>query len=473
MKYKGKLHGFSQRTFTEVRPSKFLPPELAPNEYWRSPVTQKLIKRDLFEFNNTSEMPDSKYFKLAVNETRLAFRLPQPVPMLHINDIFQEDLPIWSRSPGLPWKDIGYKTKDDIRKDPDAIRSIRKFWHLVKYGANIKAPDCCAFVRSHLAKYPDRKVRAIWGYPATMTFGEAVFALPLTQAYQKISSPLAYGYEVGNGGFRRVKNEFSPFKYYMGLDFTKFDKTVPAWLVEIAFCILIENVDLKHYRDHGVADIRCSWTMYEYIKDYFINTTIRLANGDRYQKDSGVASGSYFTQLVDSVINYLLITWFCMEQDLSINKMLVLGDDSLVGLPRRPDLDKMCKLAQSIGMDINLRKSCQSDDLNAIKFLGYRINDCRPMKDRNDWLAALYFPERPDEEWDDVASRALGLYYANQGVDHYMHNMLGALVRLKPFDLRMSANQEQELRMLGIQVDKTLPSAYEFMQRLGSRRLAV
>lgn len=55
--------------------------------------------------------------------------------MLHLNDVFaKKDLEIWNRSPGLPWKELGYKTKGDIQHDPDAIARIRLFWHKVKTG---------------------------------------------------------------------------------------------------------------------------------------------------------------------------------------------------------------------------------------------------------------------------------------------------------------------------------------------------
>lgn len=57
--------------------------------------------------------------------------------MIHLNDVFQEDLEIWSKSPGLPWKDLGYKTKGDIKRDPEAIRRVRYFWHLVKAGHHL------------------------------------------------------------------------------------------------------------------------------------------------------------------------------------------------------------------------------------------------------------------------------------------------------------------------------------------------
>lgn len=354
MRYRGRKKGSQRTTYDKVRPTRFLPPEYAPMEDWRSPVNQRLIREDLFEFKNESVVPYSPMLHFAVQQARTAFKIPGgvKVKMMHLIDVFREDLPIWSRSPGLPWKDVGYKTNADIRDDPDAVNSVRKFWHYVKLGEKMNPPDCCAFVRSHKTKYPETKVRAIWEYPATMTFGEAVFAVPLIKAYQKGNSPLAYGLEVGNGGFRRLKNDFTTYRHYLGLDFRKFDKTVPAWLIEKAFIILAYNIDFTHYGEYGVPDAHKMWRMFEYIQNYFINTTIRLANGDRFQKNSGVASGSYFTLLIDLIVNYILGTWFSLEQK-------VMGDEFFVGCTKKPDMDQMQLLAKSIGMEINIAKSCQ------------------------------------------------------------------------------------------------------------------
>ena len=87
------------------------------------------------------------------------------------------------------------------------------------------------------------KVRAIWGYPATMTFGEAVFAVPLIKAYKAHGKHMAYGNDMFNGGFAKIRRRFMGHKEYTGIDFTKFDKKLPRWLVYKAFKILASNID--------------------------------------------------------------------------------------------------------------------------------------------------------------------------------------------------------------------------------------
>nr|APG78332.1 RdRp [Wuhan house centipede virus 8] len=465
MKYIGIVPGFAQRTYAHILQTPFLP-SYKTNK-WRSPVTQSLIKHDLCEFGNKNKMPDNMLLRHAINLAFNDFALPEKVKMIHLNDIFQQDLDIWNKSPGLPWRDIGYKTKGDIKKDPEAIKKVRWFWHRIKDGEDIRPPDCLAYVRSHVVDIGEYKVRAVWGYPATVTFGEAMFALPLIRGYQKYRRPIAYGYETALGGARKITNRFSPYQNFVGLDFRKFDKTVPVWLIEVAFDILASNIDFVRYDDYGIADARRNVKMYEYIKHYFINTTIRTANGLRFKKSSGIASGSYFTQLIGSIVNYILCQWMCLElQGVFCKDILVQGDDSLFATSTVFDLQKAFKMMESIGMEINREKSQVTTELGTMKFLGYQLGFGVPRKPRDEWMTALLFPETPDITMAHLQSRALGLYYANMYVDRQFAELCKEIIQKCPFDLVIPRDFERKLKYIGLSLEvlKTgrLPTEMEF-----------
>lgn len=469
IQYIGKVPGFAQRTFTEVRQSQFYPE--TNTGLWRSPVTQSLIKADLELFHNPVKKPFNINLEFAIAKAYNAFSIPGLVKMLHLNDVFCKDLDIWSKSPGLPWIQHGYKTKGDIKRDPEAVRKVRHFWHRVKAGDDIRPPDCLSYVRSHVCAVGDSKVRAVWGYPATVLFGEAVFALPLLERYKNFPSPFAYGYETAIGGMKKICKRYTAYKHFAGLDFKAFDKNTPRWLIEKAFRILEANINFVEYQDHGVADARRMIRMWHYIKDYFINTTIRTANGCRYRKSSGIASGSYFTQLVGSICNYILCQWMCLEQlGVFAEDIIVQGDDSLMALNGVMSLTKCSELMKSIGMEINMDKSQITTELQTMKFLGYRVGQGIPSKDHNEWLTALLFPERPDYEFAQLQSRALGLYYANMCVDEKFANICAGLVKMKPFDLILSRDFQRKLRFIGISLDaiKTgyLPTSTEFALKM-------
>nr|QZZ63396.1 hypothetical protein [Leuven Partiti-like virus 2] len=461
--------GFGQRLFKTVNPSPYLNQLIDPNlGLARSTVTIQAIRNDVLKFGNSTkyDFANDGYMTMAVNAAYRAFMLPHPVRMIHLNDVFTLDLPIWKSSPGLPWREYGYKTKGELRHDVDAIRQIRKFWHIIKRGDKMHPPDCCAYVRSHVTDIGESKIRAVWGYPATLTLGEAVFAIPLIDAYRKCGTPIAYGYETALGGMKKLYKE-AHGKYFVAIDFSSFDKNVPKYLIDVAFDIFLRNLDLSYYRDHGVASADRMQIMYNYIRNYFINTPIRLCNGERYKKTSGVASGSYFTQLVDSVVNYILITWLTLKCKASIDWIKVMGDDSIFGTDTLIDLDDFQDLAHLLGMEINIKKSAVSKYLSNLTFLGYQINDGIPSRPLETWMASLLYPEHPDRNWDDVASRALGLLYANAAVTQKFDGLCRMIVSLRPYDLNVSRGMARYLFMQGIyHLEKEPPDMFYFMSRL-------
>jgi len=468
-----KRQGFPQRHFTFREKTPFLKGLDIDLEYRRSSVNLDLIKEDLFEFDRpridvNSIIQQDSNLKLSIHLAAEAFRLPNRVSMIHLNDLFDYPLQIWSSSPGLPWKTRGYLTKKEVVDDPHNRQMIRWFWHQTKYGRKTTPSDCCAFVRSHLTKDVD-KVRAVWGYPLNMALGEAVFAVPLIEAYQEDSNnPLAYGYETAIGGMKRIINESQHCKFFSGIDFKGFDKSVQADLIYIAFDILMRNIDFVNYRDYGKADASRMMRMWDYIVSYFINTPIRLCTGERYQKSNGVASGSYFTQMIDSVVNYILITWIYLEQTGSPPKYLkVMGDDSLAGGDFQIDLDWGADIVARVGMRLNVNKSGVSRDINRLKFLGFEINYGEPLKSFDEWVALLCLPERFDKSWDDVATRALGLFYANSGVNEKFDFLAREIIALRHFKISMDRGFARYLNLMGIDyLAPDLPTARQFRRRL-------
>lgn len=473
LRYIGRTRGFPSRTYEEIFPSPYIMPFLSEiPQKRRSPVTQQLIIQDLKEFSNSTERPSDPLMDLAIACAARRFMLPTPVKMLHLNDVFKMDSDIWNKSPGLPWTQYGIKTKGQIRDDPQKVREVRKFWHNVKGGERVQFPDCCSFVRAHICNLDEFKVRAVWGYPATVTFGEAVFAKPLIEAYQNLSyetTPVAYGLETATGGMSKVRARMNRNGlFYTGLDFSKFDKTIPAWIIHVAFAILEANIDFTYYAGHGVADARRMISMFHTIENYFINTPIVTARGIRFRKNSGIASGSYFTQLVGSIINCILIYYALLK---TIGRMpydcVFLGDDSLFSTSVPVDLYAMAEVFETLGLHLNTAKSQTSAFLDDLKFLGYYINHGIPKKDPEDLLASLTFPEHPDASWDHAASRALGIYYANFSVNSEVSEICWKIVNLQEFNIVFGRGFERMLKHIGYEeLDIHLPAPVEFLRRL-------
>ena len=123
--YLGKEQGFAHRTPGRTALSPF-PHFPISGEKWRSPLFTSDITADVKQYFNATERPTDPLLDYAISKTRDRFHLPNNQND-NLNDVFQLDLDIWDKSPGLPWTQIGYKTKGDIKHDPDAVRSVGVF----------------------------------------------------------------------------------------------------------------------------------------------------------------------------------------------------------------------------------------------------------------------------------------------------------------------------------------------------------
>lgn len=246
------------------------------------------------------------------------------------------------------------------------------------------------FMHSHFVNDDETKLKIAWNYPPTVTFGEAVFAVPLIEAYQKYPTPIAYGYETVNNGMSKIIRE-AHGKYFYALDFKSFDETVPTWLIRIVFDILIFSTNFGKYRNAGVPDARRMHAMFNTIIDYFINTKIQLYSGKLFLKRGGIASGRYFTQLIQSIINCILIFWINFNiLGKSPEYIKVLGNVSIFSTDSFLKLHEAQDLLKLVGMRLNLEKSACSTNIHDLTFSGFssmRLDEsyCIPIETDTRW----------------------------------------------------------------------------------------
>ncbi|QKI28959.1 hypothetical protein 1, partial [Canna indica partitivirus] len=374
-------------------------------------------------------------FNYIVLEAFEKFRLPKRVAPIHLNDIFEMPLEIRKSSAGFPWSPL-FKTRGEVMDDPSARNSIRWFWHRVKDGEKLNPPDCKVLYRAHLEDSGSPKIRAVYGYPTTITLGEACFAIPLIEGFKQHKTPLAYGYDMLLGGARKLRSEIKGYKNHLCMDYKGFDKTVSSQLIELAFSILLQNLDFTQYREQGTPDLERLVNMFTYIKHYFIQTPMRLYNGERYKKTAGIPSGSYFTQLVGSIVNWIITTYsFTKVVGRMPDYLRVFGDDSVLSSNSTIPKYLIAEVIENLGMMCNLNKTLLTTNVDDVEFLGFKITNGFPQRKFRKWLELLYNPERPDDSWDMFASRALGLFYANHGIDSRFSFMCRNVVNHRPFTI--------------------------------------
>lgn len=254
-----------------------------------------------------------------------------------------------------------------------------------------KAAEPC--VAYHRVQHGDEgpKRRLVWGYPLSVTLVESTFARPLINYYMERRTPMPIGQHRYKVYSRMVKITNGAVKY--GFDFSKFDATISAKLIAMAFSVLAKQFDWNN------SD-RKSW---DQVVNYFIHTPILMPDGFVYQKHRGVPSGSYFTQLIDSVVNYFLIQYATILLNgfgVSKERVLVLGDDSFFSLPMFVPVEQYQVVFAEMGMNLNVLKTNLTEGGQSPEFLGHTWK--KGLVDRDSFCTAIrmVYPERHSKEKD-------------------------------------------------------------------------
>lgn len=325
---------------------------------------------------------DGKSWKRAYFKTLNAFKPDFKV----LNKLEDADLPAavkLNKSSGLPFLDKKRNVIDVELLRMDRIR------------AGLKAPDpCIAYHRvQHGEKGP--KTRLVWGYPLSMTLLEAQFARPLIDHFLCANTPMAFGYTKAD--LWAKMSDFSSFDTLVGLDYSGFDASVHPRLLLMAFSIL-ERFFSKEEREAG------NW---EKIVHYFVHTSILMPDGYIYRKHQGIPSGSFFTQLIGSIVNYFSLMYVSDRLGMSGVRAIVLGDDSLASVSRTKLFEANRKFfgdllltystgMRELGLTIHPHK-CKvfyGKSRGAIHFLGHTWSRGYPHREAREIAVRLVYPER-------------------------------------------------------------------------------
>lgn len=84
-----------------------------------------------------------------------------------------------------------------------------------------------------------------------------------------------------------------------------------------------------------------------------------MGSGKRFEKTSGIASGSYFTQLIRSICNCIIIYYASIKLYRSLPfEDIYMGDNSFLGVTQEWNLIEVSKLVEeTFGMHVNIEKS--------------------------------------------------------------------------------------------------------------------
>jgi len=374
---------------------------------------KSLFKYDkpVWRYTDLSEQ-QQKAMKRSVAKARDAFRLPvkyQPLDWHEVGQYFRTDT---SAGVSFPGKKKG-EVMDQIYTEG------RWLGHRMKQGGKtsfdprfVRFPPALAASRGHLSSTDEVKTRLVWIYPAEMLMVEGLYAPVMYKQYQSLpNGPLLLG-----KSSQRLYTEwlvnYREGEFLHGLDFSGFDTGVAPFLIKTAFDILHDNVDWLNW--HGKPTSKRSRQKWRNVWDgmvwYFIHTPILMPDGRMFRKHHGVPSGSWFTQLIDSIVNYILVEYLSTCQNIEIRNLKVLGDDSAFRTGRPVDLEQASADVKPCGMELHPEKCDITLDPTEYKLLGFKYKSGRAYRATIEWFKMALYPESVPPSLEVSLTRLVGLW---------------------------------------------------------------
>lgn len=255
----------------------------------------------------------------------------------------------------------------------------------------------------------DYKGRLVWCMDAAMVLFESQYARPCINYMSQNWTNIAMGKKPEE--IRSICCEMSEdFLYWYSSDYSKYDSTVPACLIRHAFDIIKACFDERYHRE------------IDFISMKFINGDILMPDGNIYSVKKGIKSGSYFTQIIGSLVNALMLLTFMeqrftefekrkakqesrMEYDMEasfglhsrpgIYAYMVMGDDNVFALRFKLNYHAFASYVNRMfGMNINVQKSDVGEKGQPINFLKRLWTRDGEFRDEVDLVINFLHPER-------------------------------------------------------------------------------
>lgn len=338
--------------------------------------------------------PQDPLLDLAISISTEAFRLPQPINTYHFGEL--------ARVPFIPSSSAGWNyigKKGDPGNHEIAISRAHlclNWWHedlsVLPSRQTFKYHPDLAWTRTQIGTVEDPKIRNVWAKAFENIILEGMTAYPLIQAYRAQGYPMPLGMNY----FKRLPSMINQtlfdgvnYNTGVGIDIKSFDSSIQPWLINESFNILENNIIFP--------DIQSKWA-YEYTKHFFIHTPIVMPDGRMWYKHLGIPSGSYYTQMIDSIANHIVITYAQLKHYGRSFKTYVLGDDSLFGVPIEfgiPSLDFFKPHISALGLTLHPEKGCIATRASDLEFLGHSAYGTKVDRETAGMMRLALYPEHP------------------------------------------------------------------------------
>lgn len=219
------------------------------------------------------------------------------------------------------------------------------------------------------------KHRLIAVFPHVVTVLEYVFAQPFFEFFMNRKGQTFYSYGSCWIENRQFWIECQNYRNTVEIDWTSFDNTVPNILIQIFYLNLEKFIDFTNFPNLRVV--------FKFIMNYHMYATVLSYDGESpftvENKQSGVLSGSVFTNFLDSWVNLFVINYCCLKTGSEIPEIArVMGDDYVSALDTSAHdwLSSVSRHAkQTFGMIVSSDKSTVHLPGERIFYMGFSFDD--------------------------------------------------------------------------------------------------
>lgn len=226
------------------------------------------------------------------------------------------------------------------------------------------------------------KTRLIWIVCLWNVISEVMFAHPLIEwlkgypytAIAKSDSVIA----------QSVANSRARCPFWVSLDYSKYDSSIPSWLIDSAFTIVGQAFNLSESEQR----------LLEVLKHDYIHTSILMDSGVE-EVDHGTPSGSGFTSIINGICNEIMTETWAHKLKVDLGDYMIMGDDNLIFSYQKVDLASIeAYIKVNFGVTLNAEKSKSGTRLDNPEFLSRFWTFDGPYRDPHILVSKMLYPER-------------------------------------------------------------------------------
>lgn len=232
-----------------------------------------------------------------------------------------------------------------------------------------------------------QKSRLVSAVDVWQVFAEMMWAKPFQRHFHTRS------YYAGGKEPRDLRHyiakQRNEHRFWISLDYSKFDQSIPSWLIRDAFSIVWNCFsDCESWR----------W-LWNIIVNDFVNKAFIGPGGKLYYAENGVPSGSMFTQIIDTICNLIMIHTYMNALHSKGTKVkyqsIICGDDNLIFSNQPLPLDDLeGYLKRNFGVECNAAKCAVGERKDDPIFLSRVWTARGEWRQPKELIAKLLYPER-------------------------------------------------------------------------------